>query len=104
MKKVNEYIKRIGVMGLTAAMLVSQFPTTALAAQGVPEKTIEIKGFDGLPDDVKAQKLPVGSSESDIKLPDTLTVTIIKPQSEEIVGKETKKLNSICLYEWDDED
>lgn len=79
MKKVKEYIKRIGAMGLTAAMLVSQFPTTALAAQEIPEKTIEIKGFDGLPDDVKAQKLPVGSSESDIKLPDT----IIKPQSED---------------------
>ena len=98
--------KRILVLGLTVSMVggtvdVSALTASAQTIQGLTAKTqqeesvqngqeekhetttVTVTGFAALSDSVAEQQLPVGASESDIRLPKALTVTVTKTVTED---------------------
>ncbi len=70
MKRVTDYIKRIGVMGLTAVMLVGQLPVTTFAAQVDPGWTTESTSLDEASDEaVSDNSLPAaGYAETELSV------------------------------------
>lgn len=84
------YAKRILVTALTLSMLGGSVDMSGftVSAQTTQEKqtTVTVTGFAELPENIREQQLPVGAQESDICLPESLTVTVERTVAEDKEG------------------
>ena len=78
-------IQKLIAMMLSVIMVVGMTPVSALAESGTLPvgASGEIIVFGALDADIVAQSVPLGTSESKLKLPDTLTVTLMLAALEE---------------------
>ena len=85
MRTFKDIMKRIATVAMSAVLVANSMPLSAFAAE-IDKEDVRIAGFAELEESVREQELPVGAEESEIVLPDTLTVTVEvaeKGQSEE---------------------
>jgi hypothetical protein len=82
MSGISVKVRRIGAITMAAALIIGQFPISAVAAsrggaaRGVDDSTL-ITAFATIPENVASQKLTVGAKESDISFPSSLTATVL---------------------------
>ncbi|WP_250227697.1 S-layer homology domain-containing protein [Anaeropeptidivorans aminofermentans] len=71
-------IQRLTAMVLSVIMVVGMTPVSALAETGSFPigASGEVTAFEALEWDIAVQNVPIGTSEADLKLPDTLTATV----------------------------
>ncbi|MDO4338798.1 MAG: hypothetical protein Q4C91_12045 [Eubacteriales bacterium] len=80
MKKIKRKLRRIAALVLTSVLVGSSIPVSGLSeTDAVSEKTGKITAFAELSSDILTQTLAIGSAESEITLPDSLTVTLELP-------------------------
>ncbi len=101
MKKIKNTARIICSVGLIAALMVGQFPTTIHAASDITrsienghDKTTIIK-FENLDESVSRQNLYVGSSFSDINFPSSIKATVyVKEDRAEEASSKTEEEKS----------
>ena len=79
--------KRLWAMLLSAALIVTQLPTVAMAENNAPEDGA-IASFEPLPSDVARQTVPIGTSSVDLILPDTVAATVYHVTEDTVVPDE----------------
>ncbi len=74
----NKIIKNLIAMVLSVIMVVGMIPVSATAETGrlFLGASVEISAFETLMEDIAVQSVPLGTSQSDLVLPDILTVTV----------------------------
>ena len=69
-------IQKLTAMALSVIMVVGMMPVSAAAA-GMPiGASGEVTDFEALGADIAAQSVPLGTSQAELELPDTLTATV----------------------------
>lgn len=97
----SKIIQNLIAIVLSVIMVVSMIPVSASAETGSPLRatSVEITTFETLMEDIKVQSVPLGTSEADLNLPDTLTVTVRSSSSAEDTvldyGKSLPKLEHV---------
>ena len=76
--------KRLWAMLLSAALIVTQLPAVAMAENDAPEDG-SIASFEELPSGVKKQTVTVGTSLSELNLPDTVTATVYRVTEDTVI-------------------
>ena len=81
----NKTKQRLTAMVLSVIMVVGMTPVSALAETGTFSigTSCEITAFEALESDIAIRSVPLGTSQVDLKLPDTLVATIRLAASEE---------------------
>ena len=79
--------KRLWAMLLSAALIVTQLPAVAMAENDAPEDG-SIASFEELPSGVKKQTVTVGTSLSELNLPDTVTATVYHVKEDTVIPDE----------------
>ena len=81
----NKIMQKLTAMVLSIIMVVGMMPVSALAeTDSFPiGASGEVAAFETLDADIVAQSVPLGTSESKLKLPDTLTATLMLAALEE---------------------
>ena len=79
--------KRLWAMFLSAALIVTQLPAVAMAENHAPEDG-SIASFEELPSGVKKQTVTVGTSLSELNLPDTVTATVYHVTEDTVIPDE----------------
>lgn len=79
--------KRLWALFLSAALIVTQLPAVAMAENHAPEDG-SIASFEELPSGVKKQTVTVGTSLSELNLPDTVTATVYRVTEDTVIPDE----------------
>lgn len=75
--KKHKTKQKLMAMMLSVIMVVGMTPISALAETGIPIGTSgEITIFEALGSDIAMRSVPLGTSEADLELPDTLAATV----------------------------
>ena len=84
--------KRLWALFLSAALIVTQLPAVAMAENDAPEDG-SIASFEELPSGVKKQTVTVGTSLSELNLPDTVTAMIYHVTEDTVISDEDESGN-----------